>query len=189
MRTLIWTGFLTVDGVMDSPGGPIEGHPAGGWVMRTEFVPEAFSLKAEELADTSALMFGRRSYEAFAPIWSQSADHAAYQELPKYVVSATLTETELFGGWGKTHILRSARDVAALKNTEGGSLYIHGSGTLARSLAKAGLIDRYNLLIFPVTIGEGKRMFDDRPLEQRLTLREYDTYRNGVVKAIYDVQR
>ncbi len=78
-RELVWTGFITVDGKVDSPGGTAEGHAGGGWVLQTEFVPEAFALKDEELGETSALMFGRRSYEAFAPVWSRSADHAAYQ--------------------------------------------------------------------------------------------------------------
>ena len=76
-RELVWTGFLTLDGVMDSPGGESEGHPGGGWVFRTPFDPDSYSLKGEELAETTALMFGRRSYEAFAPIWSTARVNAA----------------------------------------------------------------------------------------------------------------
>ena len=95
-RQLVWTGFMTLDGVVDSPGGAVEGHPGGGWVLRTPFVPESFALKAEELEETSALMFGRRSYEAFAGTWPGSEDHLAYRDLPKYVVSASLGETYAF---------------------------------------------------------------------------------------------
>jgi dihydrofolate reductase len=91
-RQLVYTAFMSLDGVVDSPGATAEGHRSGGWVMDTEFVPEAFSLKAGELDDTTALMFGRRSYEAFAPVWRDSEEHAAYQDLPKYVVSTTLTD-------------------------------------------------------------------------------------------------
>ncbi len=91
-RELVYTGFMSLDGVVDSPGGKAEGHRSGGWVMETEFVPEAYSLKAEELAETTALMFGRRSYEAFASFWRDSEDHVAYKELPKYVVSTTLAD-------------------------------------------------------------------------------------------------
>ncbi|WP_319803462.1 dihydrofolate reductase family protein [Planctomonas psychrotolerans] len=149
-RELVWTGFVSVDGVMDSPGGRVEGHPAGGWVFRTPFVPEAFSLKEEELDDTTALLFGRRSYEAFAPIWSTSEDHLAYQALPKYVLSTTLDADSLVDGWGETAILRSIDDVSALKQSDGGAIFVHGSGGLARNLADAGLIDRYNLLVFSV---------------------------------------
>lgn len=69
VRELVWTGFVSVDGVADSPGGAAEGHPAGGWVARAEFLPEVFALKDEELEETTALLLGRRSYETFAPYW------------------------------------------------------------------------------------------------------------------------
>ncbi|GAA1857902.1 dihydrofolate reductase family protein [Microbacterium koreense] len=189
-RELVWTGFVSVDGVMDSPGGTSEGHSYGGWVFRTEFDENAFSIKAEELHDTTALLFGRRSYEAFAPFWSQSEDHAAYQDLPKYVLSTTLETEALVDGWGPTSILRSIDDVAALKQTEGGGIFIHGSGELARSLADAGLIDRYNLLVFPLLLGAGKSIFSrSREGEHRLALRESAAYDNGVMKVVYDVVR
>ncbi|AZS38744.1 hypothetical protein CVS54_00041 [Microbacterium oxydans] len=188
-RELVYTGFITADGIVDSPGGAVEGHPSGGWVMRTPFDPDAYSLKGEELADTTALLFGRRSYEAFAPIWRESEDHASYRDLPKYVVSATLTEDDLVDGWGETRILRSAEDVAALRGGDGGGIFIHGSAELALRLAEADLIDRYNLLMFPVLLGSGKRIFPSGPREQRLALRESTAYSNGVVKVIYDVAR
>jgi dihydrofolate reductase len=190
MRELVYTGFMSLDGVLDSPGGTEEGHRSGGWVMDTEFLPEAFSLKGEELAETTALMFGRRSYEAFAAVWPGSDDHAAYQELPKYVVSTSLAEDALVDGWGPTTILRSAEDVAALKRTEGGGIFIHGSAELARGLSEAGLIDRYNLLVFPVLLGAGKSLFSraDRD-KDTLRLRDSAAYANGVVKLIYDVER
>ena len=189
-RELVWTGFVTVDGVMDSPGGSSEGHPRGGWVMRTPFDEAAFALKGEELGETTALLFGRRSYEAFAPVWRDSEDHAAYRDLPKYVVSSTLDPDALVEGWGPTTLLRSTADVAALRESAGGAIFIHGSGELARRLAAEGLIDRYHLLVFPVLLGSGKRVFaSDQPGEQRLVLRESKAYGNGVVKAIYDVAR
>lgn len=189
-RELVFTGFMSLDGVVDSPGGSTEGHRSGGWVMETEFVPEAFSLKEEELADTTALMFGRRSYEVFAPAWRDSDDHAAYKELPKYVVSSSLTDDALTDGWGGITILRSTEDVEKLKQTEGGPIYIHGSAELAQRLADADLIDRYNLLVFPVLLGAGKSLFSrsDQPKRQ-LRLRESATYSNGVAKLVYDVVR
>lgn len=187
-RELVYTGFMSLDGVVDSPGGEAEGHRSGGWVARTEFVPEAFALKAEELKDTTALMFGRRSYEAFAPFWRDSEDHAAYKDLPKYVVSTTLTDDALFDAWGPTTILRSSDDVAKLKQSEGGGIFIHGSAELARRLSEADLVDRYNLLVFPVLLGAGKGVFsrDDRE-ERQLRLRESARYANGVTKLVYDV--
>ncbi|MGW1742746.1 dihydrofolate reductase family protein [Nocardia sp. NPDC001965] len=189
-RELVYTGFMSLDGVVDSPGGKVEGHRSGGWVMETEFVPEAYSLKGEELADTTALMFGRRSYEAFAPIWRDSEDHAVYKDLPKYVVSSSLADDALIDGWGPLTILRSEDDVAKLKQTDGGAIYIHGSAELARRCSDADLIDRYNLLVFPVLLGAGKGLFSraDRD-KQSLRVRESATYSNGVTKLVYSVVR
>lgn len=190
MRDLVYTGFMSLDGVVDSPGGgPGEEHRSGGWVVNDiEFLPEAFALKGEELESTTALMFGRRSYEAFAPTWRESADHAAYRELPKYVVSTTLADDALVDGWGPTTILRSTDDVAELKKSDGGAIFIHGSAELARRLTDAKLIDRYHLLVFPVLLGAGKRLFSAADKDKQvLKLRESADYKNGVVKLIYDV--
>jgi dihydrofolate reductase len=190
MRDLVYTGFMSLDGVVDSPGGgPGEEHRSGGWVINdVEFLPEAFSLKGEELEETTALLFGRRSYQAFAPIWRDSADHAAYKELPKYVLSSTLPDDALVEGWGPTTILRSADDVVELKKSEGGAIFIHGSAELARRLSDARLIDRYHLLVFPVLLGAGKSLFSSADSDrQPLRLRDSAAYPNGVVKLIYDV--
>lgn len=190
MRELVYTGFMSLDGVVDSPGATSEGHRGGGWVMDTEFVPEAFSLKGEELEETTALLFGRRSYELFAPVWRDSDDHLAYKELPKYVVSSSLGDDALVDGWGPTAILRSSADVAALKAQDGGAIFIHGSAELARNLADADLIDRYNLLVFPVLLGAGKSLFSRADRDRLpLHLRESATYSNGVAKLVYDVKR
>jgi dihydrofolate reductase len=189
MRDLVYTAFASLDGVVDSPGGEQEGHRSGGWVVNgIEFLPEAFALKSEELEETTALMFGRRSYEAFAATWPDSEDHVAYKELPKYVVSSSLTDDALVAGWGTTTILRSDADVAALKQGDGGAIFIHGSAELARRLSDAGLIDRYHLLVFPVLLGAGKSLFSrtDRD-KQMLTLRGSEAYPNGVLKLLYDV--
>jgi dihydrofolate reductase len=190
MRDLVYTGFMSLDGVVDSPGGgPGEEHRSGGWVFKDiEFLPEAYSLKGEELEDTTALMFGRRSYEAFAPTWRDSEDHAAYKELPKFVVSTTLPDDALVDGWGPTTVLRSTEDVVELKKSEGGAIFIHGSAELARRLSEAALIDRYNLLVFPVLLGGGKSLFSQADKDKQvLTLRESAAYPNGIVKLIYEV--
>ncbi len=190
MRDLVCTAFVSLDGVVDSPGGgPGEDHRSGGWVVKdVEFLPEAFSLKGEELEDTTALMFGRRSYEAFAPLWRDSEDHAAYGELPKYVVSTTLPDDALVEGWGPTTILRSTEDVVELKKSGDGAIFVHGSAELARRLSDAGLVDRYHLLVFPVLLGAGKSLFSSADKDkQALSLRSSAVYPNGVVKLIYDV--
>ena len=190
MRDLVYTGLISLDGVVDSPGGgPGEEHRSGGWVVKDiDFLPEAFALKAEELEDTTALMFGRRSYEAFAPVWRDSDDHTVYKELPKYVVSTTLPDNALVEGWGPTTILRSTDDVIDLKKSNGGAIFIHGSAELARRLSDAGLIDRYNLLVFPVLLGAGKSLFSKADKDKQvLSLRASAAYPNGIVKLVYDV--
>jgi dihydrofolate reductase len=162
-RELVYTGFMSLDGVADSPGAVAEGHRSGGWVLDTEYLPEAFSLKHQELEDTTAL---------------------------KFVVSSTMSESELVGGWGPTTILRSTEEVAAAKQGDGGAIFIHGSAELARRLSDADLIDRYNLLVFPVLLGAGKRLFSGSNRDKlQLRLRESASYDNGVTKLVYDVER
>ncbi|MFY1688224.1 dihydrofolate reductase family protein [Plantactinospora sp. WMMB782] len=193
MRTLVYTAFVSLDGVVDSPGGGTssEAHRSGGWTYKDiEFVPEAYELKGRETEEASALMFGRASYQAFSPVWPDMADFAALKDLPKYVVSTTLSEDALVDNWGDITILRSLEDVARLRETDGGPIFIHGSATLARNLSDAGLIDRYHLLVFPLLLGAGKRMFSDADRDkQMLRLVESETYANGITKLVYDVLR
>jgi dihydrofolate reductase len=191
MRTLIYTAFVSLDGVVDSPGGGTrsEAHRSGGWTYKDiEFLPEAYDLKARETEEATALMFGRTSYEAFSPLWPDMEDFAALKELPKYVVSTTLGQEALVDNWGDITILRSLEDVMKVKETDGGPIVIHGSATLARNLSDAGLIDRYHLLVFPMLLGAGKRMFSDTDkAKQMLKVVECETYANGITKLVYDV--
>jgi dihydrofolate reductase len=115
-------------------------------------------------------------------------EFADYKVMPKYVVSTTLTEDDLVSNWSETTILRSLDEVARLRETEGGPIIIHGSATLSRNLSDAGLIDRYHLLVFPLLLGAGKRMFSDTDkAKQMLTLIENESYDNGIQKLVYDV--
>jgi dihydrofolate reductase len=192
MRTLIYTAFVSLDGVVDSPGGGQgEGHRSAGWTFKDiEFLAEAYELKGREQEEAAALMMGRVSYTAFSPVWPGMEEFAGYRVMPKYVVSTTLTDEDLVDDWGSTTILRSVDDVAELKEAEGGPIIVHGSATLARSLSDAGLIDRYHLLVFPVLLGAGKRMFSDTDREkQMLALVESEVYPNGIQKLVYDVVR
>ena len=190
MRTLIYTAFVSLDGVIDSPGGgETEQHRSAGWTFQDiEFLEEAYELKGTEQQEASAMLFGRASYQAFSPVWPQMEEFADYKDLPKYVVSTTLTDDDLVDDWGKTTVLASLDDVAKLKEGEGGPIIVHGSATLARTLADAGLIDRYHLLVFPVLLGAGKRMWSDTDKDkQSLTLVEHASYANGIQKLVYDV--
>ncbi|MBG6098092.1 dihydrofolate reductase family protein [Nocardioides luteus] len=193
MRTLIYSAFVSLDGVVDSPGGgsPSEQHRSGGWTFKDiEFLPEAYAIKGSEMEEAGALMFGRRSYEAFAPIWPDIEDFAVVKEIPKYVVSTSLGEEALVEGWGPQNIVRSLDEVEKLKQGDGGPILIAGSAELARNLSDAGLIDRYHLLVFPVVLGAGKSLWSETDKDkQMLTLVESETYANGILKLVYDVVR
>ncbi|MGW3644743.1 dihydrofolate reductase family protein [Streptomyces sp. NPDC000878] len=190
MRTLISTAFVSLDGVVEAPGGE-PGYRNSGWTFKgIEFLPEAYELKGREQKEAAAMMLGRTSYEAFSPVWPAMEDFADYKVMPKYVVSTTLTEADLVPTWGETTILRSLDDVAELKETEGGPIIIHGSATLNRNLSDAGLIDRYHLLVFPLLLGAGKRLFSDTDKDaQKLRLVESEVYANGLQKNVFDVVR
>jgi len=186
MRQLIVTEFTSLDGVIDSPGGGP--HPRAGWTFKqVPFVAEAYEIKGREQLEAAAMLMGRVSYDEFAPVWPSMTDEfPQYNAMPKYVVSTTLENPE----WNNTSVLRSIDDVAALKDTDGGNIIVHGSATLAKALAAAGLVDRYHLLIFPLLLGAGRRLFDDSGDSlQKLDLVEHEVYSNGIVKAVYDVVR
>ena len=115
-------------------------------------------------------------------------EFAAYKDMPKYVVSTTLTDADLVADWGQNSILRSLDDVAALKQTDGGPIIVHGSATLNQALSDAGLIDRYHLLVFPLLLGAGKRLFSSSDKDaQKLKLVESAAYSNGIQKNVFDV--
>ncbi|MFW3460046.1 dihydrofolate reductase family protein [Streptomyces sp. 058-1L] len=190
MRTLISTAFVSLDGVMEAPGGE-PGYRNSGWTFKdVEFLPEAYEIKGREQGEAAALMLGRTSYEAFSPVWPAMEEFAEYKVMPKYVVSTTLKEDDLVSDWGETSILRSLDEVAALKETEGGPIIVHGSAALNHSLSDAGLIDRYHLLVFPLLLGAGKRLFSATDKDtQTLKLVEYEAYANGIQKNVFDVIR
>lgn len=190
MRTLISTAFISLDGVVEAPGGEA-GYRNAGWTFKgIDFLPEAFEIKGREQKEATAMLLGRTSYEAFSPVWPGMAEFADYKVMPKYVVSTTLAEGDLVADWGETTILRSLGEVAALKETEGGPIIVHGSASLNRSLSDAGLIDRYHLLVFPLLLGAGKRLFSTTDKDtQKLRLVEHEAYANGLQKNVFDVVR
>ena len=149
--------------------------------------------------DAGAMLWGRTTYEMMESAWpaiarDEKAPRAEREwaikldAKPKYVVSTTLPDNALVEGWGPTTILRSTDDVIDLKKSDGGAIFIHGSAELARRLSDAGLIDRYNLLVFPVLLGAGKSLFSKADKDKQvLSLRASAAYPNGIVKLVYDV--
>ena len=190
MRTLIVTEFMTLDGIVDSPGGG--DHPRAGWTF-TEVKPEqaAYDLKGREQEEAGALLVGRVSWEDFHEVWPTMTEFERYNQIPKYVLSSTLTEADVAASpWQPMTLLSSLDDVAALKETDGGEIQVHGSPTLAQNLAKAGLVDRYHLLVFPLVLGGGKRLFAAEGADfATLDLVEQESYANGIQKLCYDVVR
>ena len=186
VRELIITAFISMDGVMEGPGdGP---YRNAGWTFKNvEFDAAAYEIKGREQEETTALLLGRHSYEDFAPVWPTMDEFAGYNAMPRYVVSTTLEDPD--PRWPAT-ILRSIDDVAALKQTDGGPITVHGSAALGQSLADAGLVDQYNLLVFPLLLGRGKRLFSDADQDAtQLKLVEYEAYANGVQKQVFRVIR
>ncbi|WP_116204610.1 dihydrofolate reductase family protein [Amycolatopsis circi] len=191
MRTLIATAFVSLDGVVEAPGGEA-GYRNAGWTFKDiEFEPAAYALKGAEQEEATALLLGRVSYEAFSPVWpDMTEEFPHYKVMPKYVVSTTLRDEDLVTNWGETTILRSLAEVAALKETEGGPIIVNGSATLVRDLTDAGLVDRLHLLVFPVLLGAGKRLFSETDkAKQPLKLIESETYANGIQKQIFEFVR
>src|ERR1700761_7808698 len=132
MRKIIVTEFITLDGVVEAPGGNETAHPHGGWQFKDSH-PETQNYKMTELYAVDALLLGGTTYRTFAAYWPSSTDTAGFagriNQLPKYVVSRSLQSTE----WYNSHILRDvAKDVAALKKTDGGSILVYGSATLVK---------------------------------------------------------
>lgn len=184
MRPIVVTEFVSLDGVVDSPGGG--DHPHAGWTFKdVPFVEEAYEIKGREMETATALLLGRRSYDEFAPVWPSMEEFATYNAMPKYVVSSSLQDP----GWTNTQVLRNLDEVAALKGTEGGEIHVHGSATLAQGLLAAGLVDRLHLLTFPLVLGSGKRLFADDGGKTAFSLVEHATYANGIQLSVLEVVR
>lgn len=161
---------MTLDGVVEAPGGDETPHPHAGW-QRKYTHEETGKYKVDELSSVDALLLGKNTYEAWAAYWPGQTGAAfadPINRLPKYVVSSSLQKAE----WNNSHILRDVvGDVAALKQSEGGNILVYGSATLVKALLHHDLIDELHLIVYPILIGGGLKIFDDhRELKQfRLT--------------------
>jgi dihydrofolate reductase len=189
MRKIIVTEFITLDGVVEAPGGKETNHPHGGWQTQYRH-PEAGKYKIEELASVDALLLGKNTYDEFSIYWpGQPADGPGSEfsgpinTLPKFVVSQSLKTAD----WHNSFILRDvATDVAALKNSEGGNILVYGSGTLVRSLLENNLVDELRLMLHPVIVGGGASIFGNRRDFKQFKLKHGQVFDNGVVLLVYD---
>jgi dihydrofolate reductase len=179
---IVVTEFITVDGVVEDPGGN-EGHPHGGWAFET-VRGEGEQFKSDETMGSDALLLGRRTYQGFADAWpSREGDFAdKFNSMPKYVVSSTLRDAE----WSNSTVLGGdlAEEVAELRRRHDGDIVVHGSAQLVQALLDNGLVDELRLMVFPVVLGSGKRLFGDGA-KQSLQLAESRNVGDGVVILIY----
>ena len=191
MRKLVVGTFLTVDGVMQAPGGPDEdrdgGFEHGGWsVNYWDDVMGQIIVEATLQAD--ALLLGRKTYEIFAAHWPRvSGDDpiaAKLNSVPKYVASRTLDDVT----WNNSTLIRGdvAKEVAKLKDEPGGEIQVHGSGDLIQTLIEHDLVDEYRLWVFPVVLGEGKRLFARGTVPAGLKLVDTKTSSTGVAIHTYE---
>ncbi|MBN9385472.1 MAG: dihydrofolate reductase family protein [Chitinophagaceae bacterium] len=188
MRKIIVTEFITLDGVIEAPGGNETPHPHGGWQFNYRS-PEGGKYKIDELTGVDALLLGKTTYEGFAAYWpGQTGGGFAdpINQMPKYVVSRSLQKVE----WNNSHILRDvAGDVTALKKSAGGDILVYGSATLVKALLHHDLIDELRLMVYPLSIGGGLRLFDDNRELKKFTLKHSRTVDNGVLILEYQPLR
>jgi dihydrofolate reductase len=181
VRKLIVTEFMSLDGVMEAPGGE-KTHPNTGWVF--PYHDEgSLGYKGEELEEAEAMLLGRVTYEGFAEAWPQREGEFAdkMNSMPKYVVSSTLTEPE----WANTTVLPSLDEVRELKGSEGGPVMVMGSASLVRALFESDLVDEFRQLVFPVIIGDGLRPFPEETPKRPMELTEHRTFDTGVQLHIF----
>lgn len=173
MRKLIVSEFVTLDGVMEDPGGA-EGFDRGGWAFKFERGPDGDAFKVEEVFGSDALLLGRRTYEGFAAAWPERADEAGFADrmnsMAKYVVSGTLEQAD----WNNTTVIGGdlADGVRALKSQQGGDILVAGSGQLVAGLVEHDLVDEYRLMVFPTILGRGQRLFPESDATADLELVE-----------------
>ena len=187
MRKLIVLSFITLDGVMQAPGGPEEDTSGGsfkygGWTVPyfDDFLGKTM---AEQMSRPFDLLLGRKTFEIFASYWPHQGDENVINKATKYVASNTLTKHE----WKKSVFLKGdvVEEIKKLKQQDGPELQVHGSGNLIQTLMEHDLVDEFWFKIFPITIGKGKRLFDNGTIPASFILTESKTSPLGVIIASF----
>lgn len=178
MRRIVVTEFVSLDGVMEEPA----------WTF-PYWNDEVAGFKGEESSASDALLLGRVTYEGFAAVWPESNDEGAdyFNNVRKYVVSESLEEPL---EWNNSALIKGnvAEEIADLKRRDGGDIAVHGSATLVRTLMRHDLVDVYRLLVYPVVVGKGKRLFEEG-IPATLRLLRSQSFGSGVVALVYEPDR
>jgi dihydrofolate reductase len=184
MGKIVVTEFVSLDGVMEDPGGS-ESFERGGWAFEFSRGDEGDKFKLDETMGSDALLLGRVTYEGFAAAWPAREGEFAdkFNSMPKYVVSSTLSDPE----WTNTTVLSGelAEDVGRIRDAHDGDVVVHGSGTLTRDLLDRDLVDELRLMVFPVVLGGGKRLFGETSGKKPLVLAESSVVGDGVAILVY----
>jgi dihydrofolate reductase len=184
MAKLIVTEFVSLDGVMEDPGGA-EDFKYGGWTFEIDRGDDGNKFKLDETMETDALLLGRRTYEGFAAAWPTREGEFAdkFNSMPKYVVSSTLSNPD----WNNTTVVTGdvVAEISKLKQEQDGTIQVAGSRQLAQTLLEHDLVDQLNLMVFPVVLGTGERLFGETSDKKRLQLVESRTVGDGVLILIY----
>jgi dihydrofolate reductase len=181
---IVVTEFVSLDGVIEDPGGA-ESYRHGGWSFEIARGDEGDKFKLDETRSSQALLLGRVTYEGFAKAWPSREGEFAdkLNSMPKYVVSSTLETPE----WNNSTVLKGdvAEEVAALKQRLDGEIVVHGSARLVQALLEHDLVDELRLMVFPVVLGGGKRIFGESSDKKRLRLVDSKTVGDGVLVLVY----
>ena len=186
MGRIVVTEFVSLDGVVEAPGGG-ESFKHGGWSFDISRGEEGDKFKLDETLASEALLLGRVTYEGFAAAWPSRADEAGFADkfnsMPKYVVSSTLEDPE----WNNSTVLKGdvAEEVAKLKQEQDGDIVVHGSPQLVQTLIEHDLVDEYRLMVFPVVLGSGKRLFGETTDKKSLRLVDSKVVGDGVAILVY----
>ena len=184
MGRIIVTEYISVDGVVEAPSGT-EAFERVGWIDDFTRGPEGDQFKIDETMASDALLLGRVTYEGFAPIWPRVRSEFAdkFNSMPKYVVSRTLKNPD----WNNTTVLSGevVQEVSRLKERYAGDIVVHGSPQLAQTLIEHDLVDELHLMVYPVIVGAGKRLFDGTSDKKKLRLANAKTVNDGVHILVY----
>jgi dihydrofolate reductase len=184
MGRIVVTEFISLDGVIEAPGGD-EDFKHAGWTFDIERGDEGNQFKLDETMASAALLLGRRTYEGFAAAWPQRDGEFAdkFNTMPKYVVSSTLSDPE----WTNTTVLDGdlVDEVTRLTKEQDGDIVVHGSAQLVQALVEHDLVDEFHLMVFPVVLGAGKRLFGETTDKKRLQLSSSTVVGDGVAMQVY----